>query len=402
MSKQKKIMLLGGIYYLKPVIEVAHNLGYYVITADYLPNNVAHQWSDEFVNVSILDKERVLEIAKQKDIDGIMSFAVDPGVVTAAYVAEQLGLPSAGPYESVKILQDKARFRKFLFENGFNVPWAKGYSNMDQVMADINEIKFPAIVKPVDSAGSKGVSRVDGASMLPDAISFAQRYSHTNGEFIIEEFIECEGAQSGSDSFSIDGQMVFVSFDDQHFETDSLNPYVPSSHTWPSTMSMHAQCYLKNEIQRVVTLLGMRTTLYNIEARVGKNGTPYIMEMAPRAGGNRISELLELASGVELIKASIQAAVGENISLEPFKMEDCWANVVVFAETNGKFAGLKIDSTVMKHVKNMVLYKKVGEELETFNAANTAIGSIFLCYDNKKDLENVINHRRELIQVRML
>ena len=53
---QKKFMLLGGLRYLKPVIDAAHKQGYYVITADYLPNNIAHKWSDEYCNVSIIDK----------------------------------------------------------------------------------------------------------------------------------------------------------------------------------------------------------------------------------------------------------------------------------------------------------------------------------------------------------
>lgn len=92
--KQKKIMLLGGIRYLLPVIKAAHEQGYYVITADYLPNNIAHKYSDEYVNVSIIDKEAVLKVAQEKQIDGIMSFGVDPGVVAASYVQNKMGLPS--------------------------------------------------------------------------------------------------------------------------------------------------------------------------------------------------------------------------------------------------------------------------------------------------------------------
>ena len=89
----KKLLLLGGAQYLLPVIEEAHKLGLYVITCDYLPDNIAHKHSDEYRNVSIIDKDAVLSTARELGIDGIMSFACDPGVVTAAYVAEKLGLP---------------------------------------------------------------------------------------------------------------------------------------------------------------------------------------------------------------------------------------------------------------------------------------------------------------------
>lgn len=116
--RQKKLMLLGGIRYLLPVIEAAHEQGYYVITADYLPDNIAHRYSDEYVNVSIIDKEAVLKVAREKEIDGILSFGVDPGVVSASYVQTQMGIPSFGPFESVEILQNKDKFRTFLSENG--------------------------------------------------------------------------------------------------------------------------------------------------------------------------------------------------------------------------------------------------------------------------------------------
>ena len=126
----KKLMLLGGLRYLLPVIEEAHKLGVYVITADYLPNNIAHKYSDEYCNVSIIEKDAVLKAARELQIDGILSHAVDPGVVSAAYVAEKMGLPFQCSYEAARILQDKSLFRKFLTEHGFNCPKAKGYNNI--------------------------------------------------------------------------------------------------------------------------------------------------------------------------------------------------------------------------------------------------------------------------------
>ena len=133
----KKLMLLGGMRYLLPVIEAAHKLGIYVITCDYLPNNIAHKYSNEYQNISILDKKAVLDKARELKIDGILSFACDPGVTTAAYVAEKLNLPCAGSYKSISILQNKSKFRKFLTENNFNVPVAKGYSKIEEALNDI-------------------------------------------------------------------------------------------------------------------------------------------------------------------------------------------------------------------------------------------------------------------------
>ena len=176
----KKLMLLGGMRYLVPVIEAAHKLGVYVITCDYLPNNIAHKYSDEYCNVSILEKDKVLEKAKELKIDGILSFACDPGVATAAYVAEKMKLPSSGPYESIEILQNKGKFRKFLTDNNFNVPVAKEYTDLETALNDIDMFNWPVIVKPTDSAGSKGVTKVEEKDKLEDAINYALKFSHSN------------------------------------------------------------------------------------------------------------------------------------------------------------------------------------------------------------------------------
>ena len=169
----KKLLLLGGSRYLLPVIEAAHELGIYTITCDYLPDNTAHKYSDEYHNVSIIEKEAVLKIAQQLNVDGVMSFACDPGVVTAAYVAEKMGLPFQCSYKAASLLQDKGMFRNFLHDNGFNCPHAKRYENPDEPLNDTDFFNWPVIVKPVDSAGSKGVTRVDSPEQLPQAITTA-------------------------------------------------------------------------------------------------------------------------------------------------------------------------------------------------------------------------------------
>ena len=223
----KKLLLLGGSRYIIPVIDIAHKMGVYVITCDYLPDNIAHKYSDEYHNVSIIDKDEVLKLAKELKIDGIMSFACDPGVVTVAYVAEKLNLPSCGPYESVCILQNKGKFRKFLEENGFNVPKSRVYNDVKTAIDDIDSFQWPVIVKPTDSAGSKGVARVDNPENLKECIESALKFSH-NQEFIIEEFLDKKGCSSDCDSFSVDGKLEFVSFSAQRFDEKAINPYVPS------------------------------------------------------------------------------------------------------------------------------------------------------------------------------
>lgn len=396
---KKILMLLGGIYYLKPAIDAAHILDYYVITADYLPNNIAHQWSDEYVEVSIVDKDAVLEVASKKNIDGILSYAVDPGVETAAYVAEKLGLPNVGPYQSVKILQNKGLFRKFLRDNNFNTPFAKSFYCFENAIKDINDFVFPVIVKPVDSAGSKGVSKVENINCLLGAIEKAQRYSHHNGEFIIEEYIELSGYQSGSDCFSIDGKMIFTSFDDQHFDNLSPNPYTPAMHVWPSSMPDYAQNYLKNEIQRLVSLLNMRTSIYNVEARIGADGKPYIMELSPRAGGNRLAELIRLATGVDMITACVKAAMGDVVELKNGSFECFYVDVILHSNKSGVFKCLEVSHDIERNIKDISLYKKIGEPICGFGAANDTVGSVFLVFNSFDQVNSFADKYQNLIKI---
>lgn len=391
-KQMKKLMLLGGLRYLLPVIEAAHQQGYYVITCDYLPHNIAHKYSDEYVDVSIVDKEAVLKVAREKKIDGIMSFAVDPGVITASYVQNEMGLPSFGPYESVCILQNKDRFRAFLTEHGFNVPKAKGFGSMDEALAAKDWYPWPVIVKPTDSAGSKGVSRVDRYEDLKPALEDAFEHS-ISGRVIVEEFIEKQGCSSDSDSFSLDGGLVFTSFSAQRFDRDATNEYVPAAYSWPSTFTDDQEAYLKSELQRLLTLLHMQTSVYNIETRIGKNGKPYIMEVSPRGGGNRLAEMARMGTGVDIITACVRAAVGDSVpTIEQKTFDGHWAEVILHSEKTGKFKQLNISPEVVPYIKQTDLWVMPGDTVNTFRGANDAIGTLVLRFDSDIELGHAMNN----------
>lgn len=395
--KQKKLLLLGGLRYLLPVIKSARDLGHYVITCDYIPGNIAHKYSDEYHNVSIIDKDAVLSLAQKLKIDGIMSFAVDPGVMPAAYVAEKMGLPHSGSYESVCILQNKDRFRRFLAENNFNVPQAWSFSSVDDALKQ--EYPYPVIVKPTDSAGSKGVTRVDSPNQLKSAVQIAIEHSLSK-RVIIEEFIEKEGCSSDTDSFSVDGKLKFVSFCAQRFDLNASNPYAPSAYSWPSTMSMEQERELTSEIQRLLTLLKMRSSIYNIESRIGKNGKPYIMEVSPRGGGNRLAEVLRYATGVDLITNAVRAAVGDPIiGVEQKPYDGHWAEVILHADKDGIFNELQIAPGMSQYVVERDLWIKLGDAVEAFNGANNAIGTLILKFDTADQLETALVDQRSWLKV---
>lgn len=393
-------MLLGGLRYLLPVIEEAHKLGVHVITADYLPDNIAHKYSDEYCNVSIVDKEAVLKAARELQIDGILSHAVDPGVVSAAYVAEQMGLPFQCSYKVACILQDKSKFRKFLSENGFNCPHAKGYDNVVEAMKDVDFFTWPVIVKPVDSAGSKGVTKVESPQELPKAIETALAVSISKN-FIIEDFLEKEGFSVGSESFVVNGQLMYNGFYDQYFDNESVNPYTPSAEVWPSIMELRYQKEVKNELQRLFNLLHVTTGLFNVECRVCKNGKVYLMEVSPRAGGNRLAEMLNYAADVNLNEAETRKAIGLPIEKmhEP-NYKGYFAILVLHSEKKGIFDSIVIDDSFRKnHIVEEEIRVTSGDYVDAFTGANAAIGTLFLKFETRKELAEALANQNVWLEI---
>lgn len=334
-----------------------------------------------------------------------MSFACDPGVVSASYVQEQMGLPSFGPYKSVEILQNKDKFRAFLTENGFNVPWAFGFASKEDAWESRNKFNYPFIVKPTDSAGSKGCTRVDDEEHLMAAIEYAFKYT-ISGHIIIEEFLEKKGCSSDTDSYSYDGKLKFVSFCAQRFDANATNPYTPAAYSWPSTFTKEEEEYLTSEIQRLITLLGMKTSVFNIETRVSLNNKPYIMELTPRGGGNRLCEMLRYATGVDMITAITRAMVGD----EPEPIEHPvpepaegynghWAEIILHADNDGEFAGLQIDPSLPAEVVEEDLWVKHGDKIHGFEAANDAIGTLVLRFESAEELEKAITNQSQWLKV---
>lgn len=386
----KTLLLLGGARYALPVIDAAHELGARVVTCDYLPDNYAHQFSDGYINASIIDNGAVLAAARECKADGIMSFAADPGVVAASYAAEKLGLPFQGSYEAVSILQDKERYRAFLRDNGFNCPQLHIYRSADEAAAGADAVAYPVIAKPVDSAGSKGCSRVDGPEGLRAAVEYALEFSR-DGRCIVEQFLEKQGDSSDADGFIAGGKFKCVSFTSQLFDPTVPNPYTPAAYTMPASMPVWAQDELVGELQRLADSLGLRDGVFNIETRVATDGKAYIMESSPRGGGNRLCEMLKYATGgkTDLVRCAVQSALGmpaDELAMPEY--DGYWYQQMLHSDSDGVFEGMEYaPGFADAHVAQEQLWVELGAKVEAFTAANHAFGSVFLRFDTQAELD---------------
>ncbi len=372
----KKILMLGGSMQQIPAIVQAKEKGLYTITCDYLPENPGHKYSDEFYNVSTTDKEPVLELARELQIDGIVAYASDPAAPTAAYVSEKLGLPG-NPYDSVKILTEKDLFRDFLQKNGFNTPKACGYTSYEQALADIDGFKFPVMVKPVDSSGSKGVVKIMDKSELEAAVEEALSYSRAK-RIVIEEFIQKKGYQISGDGFSVDGKLVFTSYGNELYSGKGTREYVALGEFWPSLISCGLKKKVDDELQKLIKALGMKTCAYNIEVILDENDDVYILELGPRNGGSYIPQLIKYATGVDLIDYTLRAAVGEDCSdLDFAETKGCYSNYMIYSTVSGKYDGLWFDEKFEKNnLLDVYCTYSYGDEVHAYQNTTHSLGTI--------------------------
>lgn len=395
----KKVLLLGGSYFQIPSIRKAKELGYYTITCDYLPDNPGHKYADEYYNVSTTDKEAVLELAKKLEIDGIVCYASDPSAPTAAYVAEKMGLPG-NPYESVLILSNKDMFRKFLKDNGFKVPKAMGYDDVKKAEQDLDGFHFPIMVKPVDSSGSKGVSKIEAKEELSKAVENALSYSRSK-RFILEEYVNMYGYQIAGDGFSVDGKLVFRCFANEHFEASGVNPYVPIGESWPYNMPQRVHDKIHAEIQRALDLLGMKNGAYNFDIRIDEEENVYLMEIGPRNGGNLIPQVTKYATDVDMVEYTIKAAMGEDLSdLKMAEVVGYWSNYMIHSSVPGKLVELKIDKEVQEHnVVECDMHYQKGDMIQAFVGSNGTLGTMILKFDSMEEMLSKMGRMSDLVKV---
>lgn len=386
MKLEKRVLMLGGSLAQIPSIKKAKEMGLYVITCDYLPDNPGHKYADEYYNVSTTDKDKVLNLAKACKVDGIVCYASDPAAPTAAYVAEQLGKPTS-PYNSVEILCNKHKFREFLKNNGFYTPNMLSAEDFDEIESKINQLSFPLIVKPVDSSGSKGISINHSIKELKNAFERAKEFSRC-GRIIVEEVVESVGPPLAGDAFSVDGKLKFWAFSDDHFDVHSLNPLAPVSETYPYTKSKMMQERIVEEINRLLSLLNMQTVAYNIEARVDSKDNIYLMEVAPRNGGNGIPEITKYATGVDMIEYTIKAALGMDCSdLRQVDVNGFWSTYMVHSNRSGKFVNFEIDEYYQKN--NLVEFKPnliAGDDIPAFTGSNGALGTMLSKFSSYEEM----------------
>ena len=399
----KKILLLGGSAQQLVAIRAAKELGYYTVLMDYLPDNPGQYEADKFYGESTTDVEAVYRIAKAEKVDGILAYASDPAALPAAIVAERLGLPT-NPAKSVEILGLKYPWREFLQTNGFACPKHQSFhpeTPISEIKEKAKEFTFPLVVKPTDSSGSKGVSMLESWEGLEKAICWANEYSR-NKVLLIEEYIQ-RGFPSviGGDIFVWDGK-IGLDGEMECRRDMQTSPLIPIGEKKPLQVSQLQKERIHSELQRVVTALDISFGELNIEILLDKDDNVHFLELGPRAGGNMIPIQLSDAFGIDLVKANVQAAMGEKpdfVDNPIHELPGCYMHYVLHSYEAGLFDGIDIAPEIQTNVYRQVIYKSPGDKVEVFDGAGKALGILFLHFDTVEEMEDFCDKHNSFIKI---
>lgn len=394
---QKKILFLGGSLFQIPPIKYAKEQGHYVITCDYLPDNPGHKFAHEFHNVSTTDKDAILKLAKELKVDGIVAYASDPAAPTQAYVANKLGLPS-NPYESVEILARKDLFREFLKKHNFLVPKSNSFYNLFDAKNWIDELTFPIIVKPVDSSGSKGVTKVEKKEDIKKAFEYALTFS-IEKKIVLEEFFVRDGYQVAGDGFIVNGKLVFRCWANEHFDK-LCNPLVPIGESFPSIMNNYTLEQAHSETQRLLDLLGMKMGALNFDFHYNKKGDFSFLELGPRNGGNLIPEVIKYATGVDLIKYTVDSALGFDCSeLEMKNTKGYYSCYMVHSLQNGVVKEIWYSDEIKNNILEENIFVKQGDKVNKFDGSNHTLGTMIMKFESQNEMLEKMDNMEKYLKV---
>lgn len=391
----KKLLILGGAYSQVPAINRARELGYYVITCDYLPENPGHKYSQEYINVSTTDCEKVLVKCEEIGIDGIIAYGSDPGAITAAYVAEKLQLDGGG-FLATQIFARKDKFREFQKENQINHPaFACCLQKTD--IKNLTDFALPCIVKPVDSSGSKGITVVNDRRDLERAFDYAIGFSRT-GKVIVEEYIHTACHQLHGDGIVVNGKLIFMELGEQRFRD-----CVPIGSACPANMDEKLKESAWKEVSRHIEKCGFQTGGINIELRISLDGKIYIIEIGPRTGGNYIPELMQTATGFDEISASLQLAMGEfrTTDYQRTSAQYCF-QYIIGSHGDGIFQNVYISEEIKEQIEFLWIHKKKGDKVFDYKNSSGVVGVAIIKFQSWQQMEHVIDAIDNYIRVELM
>lgn len=302
----RTLAIIGASYLQRPLVVKAKEMGLRTICFAWEEGAVCKDICDTFYPISIVEKEDILKVCRQEQIDGICTIASDVAAPTVAYVANQMGLVGNN-YEAAVRANNKYAMREAFMKAGVPCPqYLCVTDSYDHTLSNIHHtLSLPLVVKPSDRSGSLGVTKVEDWSQLSSALSSALEMSFSH-EAMVEEFIE--GREISVEFISYQGKHYPLQITDKI--TTEAPHFVELEHHQPSSLNQDMFAKIYDITVRALNALGLTNGASHSEYKITKEGRIAVMEIGGRMGGDFIgSDLVRLSTGYDFVKGVIEAAL---------------------------------------------------------------------------------------------
>lgn len=368
----KKILIIGAGFLQDFVIQKVKSMGYQAITVDANPASIGFCHADKYKVINIVDEEACLAYAKEEKIDGVLTAATDYGVLTAAYIAKELGLPGLN-YEVAKLIKNKYQVRKRLSESKVDdTEQVYEVCENTDLAALVEKLSFPVMVKPCDGSGSRGVARIDEASQFADACKNAMAASITH-RAEIETFIT--GREYGAESLVVNGEVHVLGIMRKWMTTPPY--YAELGHAIPSGLDEEVEKKVVECVKKAITALGINSGPVNMDLLVTEDNKVYMVDVGARMGGNLIgSHIVPYGTGIDYMGNMIKNAVGDTVDLRPATKPATVATRLL-AFKSGKIAKLlDFESIEQKYDVEIHHHLEVGQAVREYHTNLDGCGYI--------------------------
>ena len=390
----KKIMILAGGNDQAALMEELRRYFHgdvELILLDMASNVKALPYADRFLQISTMDKEAVLQAAKDEKIDYILTACGDQPLSTMAYVSEQLGLPSYLSVQDVRDLTNKKFMKEKMVLAG--IPTAKHiYINKDWG-GQLPDFTYPLVVKPVDSNGSKGVKKVFSRDELDTSLQEAFRYS-LSGDVIIEEFKE--GEELSVDVYVEGRTAKLLSITGSKKIKENEKSFTIVQSLYPAPVSYNEARVLEIA-QQIADAWNLKDTPLLVQMIV--KGDEYnVLEFSARMGGGSKYRLIQVLSGVDIMKVYVEMVMGNRPHVEPRKQ---WNNAVmsyVYCKT-GEYSALEgfEEQKKVGNILDYFVYRMAPSKIEKSDTSSDRVAG-FLVAGNSED---EVNHKLQFVNSKL-
>ena len=352
----KNIAIIGASYLQLPLIRKAKELGYKTHVFAWKTGDIGEKEADMFYPVSIVEKEKILEICKTIGIDGICSIASDLAIITVNYVAQNMGLIS-NSLDCTSKSTNKHLMRKCFELNNDPSPKSLEVDSSDNI--SLEGFKYPLIVKPTDRSGSRGICKILNESELKSAINKAIEESFEK-KALIEEF--AEGQEYSIECISFKGVHNFLSMTKKY--TTGSPHFIETGHLEPAPVKNEVLDKVIKTTFHALDSLGIEYGASHTEIKIDDNGVIKIIEIGGRMGGDFIgSDLVHISTGFDFVKAVIDVAVGTKPkSFTTHNHNNACVKFVFSTEDLEKFRTAVADTRV-KVMDSSIDYETMGNEI---------------------------------------